>query len=155
MEGMQRRAIKLILALKNKPYCERFGNASLFSLSHWMSRGDLIEVYKILDKTNVDLEPLIDLSQTGIRLQTFLKKSSRQLERSSVGGLLSGCIQTFTWQAPAKWPWNWSHSPNLQHGKLTECAVTVEGFLVNILVTATKKVFRLKSKHFKPVLNWS
>ena len=37
-------------------------------MSHRRSRGDLIEVYKIFNKIdNVDLEPLIELSQTGLR----------------------------------------------------------------------------------------
>ena len=37
-------------------------------MSHRRFRGDLIQVYKIFNKLdNVDLEPLLELSQTGLR----------------------------------------------------------------------------------------
>ena len=66
---MQRRAKKLIPVLRDKKYAERLEETELFTMSHRRSRGDLIEVYKIFNKLdNVDLEPLIELSQTGLRL---------------------------------------------------------------------------------------
>ena len=68
IEGVQRRATKLIPELRNKEYEERLEEINLFKLSHRRARGDLIQVYKIFNRIdNVDLEPLIELSQTGLR----------------------------------------------------------------------------------------
>ena len=68
MEGVQRRATKSIPSLRNLPYDERLKKIKLYSLSYRRERGDLIEVYKIFNRIDdVDLEPLIELSQTGLR----------------------------------------------------------------------------------------
>ena len=59
---------KLIPTLRNKKYEDRLRETELFSMSHRRFRGDLIQVYKIFNKLdNVDLEPLLELSQTGLR----------------------------------------------------------------------------------------
>ena len=68
IEGVQRRATKLIPEMRNKEYEERLEEINPFSISYRRARGDLIQVYKIFNRIdNVDLEPLIELSQTGIR----------------------------------------------------------------------------------------
>ena len=60
--------MKLIPTLRNKKYEDRLRETELFTMSHRRFRGDLIQVYKIFNKLdNVDLEPLLELSQTGLR----------------------------------------------------------------------------------------
>ena len=45
IEGVQRRAMKLIPALRNKQYEERLEGTDPFTMSRRRSRGDLIQVY--------------------------------------------------------------------------------------------------------------
>ena len=46
LEGVQRRAAKLIPALRNKEYEERLEETELFTMSHRRARGDLIHLLK-------------------------------------------------------------------------------------------------------------
>ena len=56
-------------------------------MSHRRARGDLIQVYKIFNRIdNVDLEPLIELSQTGLRsngLKIVQRDSRTDLRKGS------------------------------------------------------------------------
>ena len=57
LESVQRRATKLIPGLKNKEYKDRLIELNMFSVRHRFLRGDLIEVFKIMnniDSVNVD-----------------------------------------------------------------------------------------------------
>ena len=57
LEAVQRRATKLIPAMKYLSYKQRLTNLNLFSLAYRRRRGDLIQVYRIinsLDNLNVD-----------------------------------------------------------------------------------------------------
>ena len=57
LEAVQRRATKLIPAMKHLLYKQRLTNLNLFSLAYRRRRGDLIQVYRIinsLDNLNVD-----------------------------------------------------------------------------------------------------
>ena len=55
IEGVQRRATRLVPALKNKPYEERLKYLGLTTLVERRYRGDMIQTYKILSgKENID-----------------------------------------------------------------------------------------------------
>ena len=57
LEGVQRRAIKMILSLRNLSYEERLKRLGMFSLRHRRLRGDMNEVFKMIhgiDKVNLD-----------------------------------------------------------------------------------------------------
>ena len=50
LEGVQRRATKKIPSLRNKSYEQRLAACDLFSLEKRRRRGDMIQVFKILNK---------------------------------------------------------------------------------------------------------
>ena len=52
LEGIQRKATRLIPQLRTLPYSERLKELNMFSLEQRFIRGDLIEVYKII--SNLD-----------------------------------------------------------------------------------------------------
>ena len=57
LEGVERRAIKVIPSLRNLSYNEILKRLGIFSLMHKRFRGDMIEVFKIIhgiDKVNVE-----------------------------------------------------------------------------------------------------
>ena len=49
LEWVQRRATKMIPSLRKLSYEERFKRLSMFSLSRRRLRGDMIEVFKMID----------------------------------------------------------------------------------------------------------
>ena len=82
------------------------------------SQGDLVDVYKIFNKiSNVDLESLLELSQTGlISNGQKIKKNGATLEEFQMSGMLAGSTQSYIvqgkiGQAPAQRFWTWYHLP--------------------------------------------
>ena len=56
LEGIQKRATKMIPSLRNLSYEERLKRLGMFSLRHRRLRGDMIEVFKVIhgiDKVNL------------------------------------------------------------------------------------------------------
>ena len=49
LEAVQRRATRMIPGLRNKEYKDRLKELKMFSLKYRLLRGDLIEVYKIIN----------------------------------------------------------------------------------------------------------
>jgi len=67
LEKVQRRATKLIPALRNKSYEDRLADLSLFSLEKRRVRGDMIEVWKIISGyENIDRTSFFELEENGI-----------------------------------------------------------------------------------------
>ncbi len=65
IEGVQRRATKMIPSLRNKPYEERLSHLNLLSLEKRQLRGKLIECFKILDGfANVDPMKLFEMDDS-------------------------------------------------------------------------------------------
>ncbi len=65
LEGVQRRATKIIPSLRNKTYEERLSTLNMFSLEKRRLRGKLNEYFKILnDFTNVDRLKLFLIDDT-------------------------------------------------------------------------------------------
>ena len=52
VESVQRRATKIIPELRDKPYQERLQSLKLYSMEYRRKRGDMIQTYKILKKTD-------------------------------------------------------------------------------------------------------
>ncbi len=50
VEGVQWRATKIILELRDKPYQERLQSLNLYLMEYRRKRGDMIQAYKILKK---------------------------------------------------------------------------------------------------------
>ena len=62
LEAVQRRATKLITSLKDKPYGERFKELKLPSLVYRRKRGDMIQMYKIMNNlVRIDRNALFTL----------------------------------------------------------------------------------------------
>ncbi len=65
LEGVHRRATKMIPSLLNKPYEGRLSHLNLFSLEKRRLRGKLIECFKILNGfTNVDPTKLFEINDS-------------------------------------------------------------------------------------------
>ena len=62
LEAVQRRATKLITSLKDKPYGERLKELKLPSLVYRRKRGDMIQMYKIMNNlVRIDRNALFTL----------------------------------------------------------------------------------------------
>jgi hypothetical protein len=79
LEMFQRRATKLIPMLKNKSYEERLLALHLFYLEQRRSRGDMIEVWKILNgRENINMNELFYLDESSITRTNEFKLVGRR-----------------------------------------------------------------------------
>jgi hypothetical protein len=90
LEKVQRRATKMIPTLRNKSYEERLLALNLFSLEQRRSRGDMIEVWKILNgRENIDMNELLTLDESSITRTNGFKLVRRrfamEVARNSFG----------------------------------------------------------------------
>jgi hypothetical protein len=87
LEGVQRRATRLVPGLKDLPYEERLQRLNLPSLSHRRNRGDMIEVYKyvsnLYDVNTSWLKPKSFKTTRGHSLQLEKQRSTMELRRHS------------------------------------------------------------------------
>ncbi len=80
LEGVQRRATKMIPSLRNKSYEERLSNLNMFSLEKRRLRGKLIVCFKILNGfTNVDRSKLFMIDDTLQTRNNGIKLKCRQV----------------------------------------------------------------------------
>ena len=62
VEGVQRRATKMVIGQGDKSYEERLNFLELPTLTYRRARGDMIVVYKYLHKYSINVEKLFHLS---------------------------------------------------------------------------------------------
>ena len=74
VESVQRRATKMIPGFKDKPYQERLKELDLYSMEYRRKRGDMIQVYKILN--NLDR---IDISNFFIQVKSTTRGHCKKL----------------------------------------------------------------------------
>ena len=74
IESVQRRATKLIPNLKELPYEERLRKLKLPSLKYRRLRGDMINVYKILNDENSESKHLLPLNTSNYHTRGHDKK---------------------------------------------------------------------------------
>ena len=80
LEGVQRRATKMIPSLRNKSYEERLSTLNMFSLEKRRLRGKLIECFKILNGfTNVDRSKVFMIDDTLRTRNNGIKLKCRQV----------------------------------------------------------------------------
>jgi len=76
LERVQRRATKLISSIKHLPYEDRLKKLKLPSLKYRRARGDMIEVFKILNGyydniDNISLAPNVSVATRGNKYKLF------------------------------------------------------------------------------------
>ncbi len=86
LEGVQRRATKMIPSLRNKTYEERLSTLNMLSLEKRRLRGKLIECFKILslnDFTNVHRSKLFLIDETLRTRNNGIKLKCKQVNSDS------------------------------------------------------------------------
>ena len=98
LEGVQRRALKLIDGFKDLSYEERLRAVHLTSLETRRMRGDLIEVYKIMHGlTNLSPEDFFSFSTSGLRGHGY--KLFKPRVRTDIGKFSFSCRVVDLWNA--------------------------------------------------------
>ena len=80
IEGVQRRAKRLIPALKNNTYEERLSHLKLPSLAHWRRRGQMLYTYKIITgKFDINKETFFErhILEQGVTSIRYIKNMLR------------------------------------------------------------------------------
>ena len=83
LEGVQRRATKLVPELRNQEYPERLKRLGLTTLEERRVRGDMIQTYKFLSKKE-DIDPAVFFQMAPQRPRANNKKIFRQRSRLNV-----------------------------------------------------------------------
>lgn len=113
LEGVQRRATKLVPSLKHMSYIDRLKTLKLPSLTYRRLRGDMIEVYKILNVYDSEVVPCLPLN-TEERTRGHSQKLFKQPPGRKKLNLRK---QSFTQRVVATWndlPENVVSAPNLK-----------------------------------------
>ena len=87
LENVQRRATKLVPNLKNLTYSERLKKLNLPTLKYRRIRGDMINVYKILNSNNADSNKLLPLNKSKYKTRGH----DRKLEKNRFNCKLRQC----------------------------------------------------------------
>ena len=85
MEGVQRRATKIIPNLHNKPYQERLQKLKLYSMEYRRKRGEMIQVYKIIDRVEPThfFKQMHSRNTRGHNMKLFKERSHSELRKQS------------------------------------------------------------------------
>jgi len=87
LEGVQRRATKLINGMENLHYAERLRHLGLMSLETRRVRGDLIEIFKFLNRSyrpTVDVDIFFEYdmgNRTGHSKKLFKRRSRLDIRK--------------------------------------------------------------------------
>ncbi len=81
LEAVQRRAMKMISSLRNKPYKERLTQRNLLSLEKRLLRGKIIECFKIFKGfTNLDTRKLFSFDNSSHIRSNCVKLRCKQVQ---------------------------------------------------------------------------
>ena len=99
VEKVQRRATKLCTEIKDLPYKRRLQELRLPSMFYRRERGDMIQVYKILNKKDpVDSEKLLPLNKSG-RTRGHSMKLAKRLGKLNLRKYSFGLRVTNDWNS--------------------------------------------------------
>lgn len=84
IENIQRRATKLVPNIRHLPYKERLRRLDLPSLKYRRIRGDMINVYKILNENNCESNKLLSLNVSNYNTRGHDKKLKKGRYKSNI-----------------------------------------------------------------------
>ena len=86
LEGVQKRATKMIKSLRKSSYDEILKRLSMFSLRRRRLRGDMIEVFKMIQGIDkVNLGKLFSIDEKGRTRKQFMFKNWKTCLNSNIG----------------------------------------------------------------------
>ena len=80
IENVQRRATKLVPNLKNLTYSERLKKLNIPTLKYRRIRGDMINVYKILNNNKEDSNKLLPLNKSSYKTRGHDRKLEKKID---------------------------------------------------------------------------
>ncbi len=105
LEGVQRRATKIIPSLRNKPYEERLPHLSLFSLEKRRLRGKLIMCFKIHNGfASVDQTKLFEVDDWTLTRNNGPKLTCRQVHSDCTKFITSTPVRAWNKLPPSMVP---------------------------------------------------